>query len=138
MKFLKKWSLLFIICFSSFLKAASGAQAAEALPQEEATVDSIWDKIQVINGLPEGKNRNQEVLKLIDLYTRFVDARDWKSVVFCIDDPLLRLSKEDLSEYLIEVKRMREEKVKREKEERDLHLATEREFIGAETLSTEE
>jgi|GEM_PF-6865092 len=138
MKFKKKWSLLFIICFSSFLKAASGAQAAEAFPQEEATVDSIWDKIQVIKGLPEGEKRHQEVLKLIDLYTRFVDPSDWINVGFHINDRLLRLSKEDLSEHLIDAKRRRKEKMKRQQEERDLHLAIETELIGAEQLPTEE
>jgi hypothetical protein len=139
MKFLKEWSLLFIICFSSFLKA-SADQAAEATPQEEVTVEDIWNQAQLINDLSEGhESLKNEKLKLLDLYTRFVDPLDPTNVRFNVEDLLKFFSKRDLMRYVTKARKLSKEKrEKREKREIEdaSHLAIETEFRGAEALPT--
>ena len=134
MKFLKEWSLLFVIFFSSFLKA-SADQAAEVTPQEEVTVvrvKDIWNQAQLIKDLSEGhESLHNEKLQLVDLYTRFVDPANPTNVRFYVGDLLKFFSKRDLMIYVTKARRLSKEK--REIEGAS-HLAIETEFIGAEAL----
>ncbi len=134
MKFLKEWSLLFVIFFSSFLKA-SADQAAEVTPQEEVTVvrvKDIWNQAQLIKDLSEGhESLHNEKLQLVDLYTRFVDPANPTNVRFHVGDLLKFFSKRDLMIYVTKARRLSKEK--REIEGAS-HLAIETEFIGAEAL----
>ena len=146
MKFLKEWSLLFIICFSSFLKA-SADQAAEATLQAEVTevaevtVDDIWNQVQLIRDLSEDdESMSIEKTKLLDLYTRFVDPGDPNNVGFDFGDLLKFFSKRDFKKYVTKARKLSEQKREKRKREKASHFKIEKEFQkefqGAESLPT--
>jgi hypothetical protein len=132
MKFLKEWSLLFVIFFSSFLKA-SADQAAEVTPQEEVTVDQILAKVAELKRLYTIIKERK--LQLLDFYTRFVNPSDPLNVTFNMDD---LLKKPDLTSYLNDAKDFYLTKEARRKEEEALRLKEEAEFEGAVMLQTGE